>query len=100
MNNVCKSIDVSKDAMTRSKLYELLDSFLEEIDERNVVQLITDNGNNFALAGRLLTATRPHILWTSCPAHCIDLMLEDIGKIPKVKTFYTKRGDLSCRLQL
>lgn len=42
LNNFCKSIVVSKDAMTRNKLYELLDSFLEEIDERNVVPLIKD----------------------------------------------------------
>ncbi|XP_057854140.2 uncharacterized protein LOC131064126 [Cryptomeria japonica] len=27
----------------------------------------------------------PSIVWTPCAAHCIDLMLEDIGKIPWVK---------------
>ncbi|XP_059063142.1 uncharacterized protein LOC131039688 isoform X2 [Cryptomeria japonica] len=27
----------------------------------------------------------PSIVWTPCVAHCIDLMLEDIGKIPWVK---------------
>lgn len=31
-------------------------------------------------------AKRQHLFWTPCAAHCIDLMLEDIGKnIPKVK---------------
>jgi len=28
---------------------------------------------------------KPHIFWTPCAAHCIDLMLEDIGKIPRIK---------------
>ena len=28
---------------------------------------------------------RPRIFWTPCAAHCLDLMLEDIEKIPKVK---------------
>jgi len=29
---------------------------------------------------------RPHLYWTPCAAHCLDLILEDIGKnIPKVK---------------
>ena len=28
---------------------------------------------------------RPHIYWTPCAAHCLDLMLEDIGKIKKIK---------------
>ncbi|XP_057856303.2 uncharacterized protein LOC131065720 [Cryptomeria japonica] len=27
----------------------------------------------------------PSIVWTPCVAHCIDLMLEDIGKLPWVK---------------
>ena len=28
---------------------------------------------------------RPKLFWTPCAAHCIDLMLEDIGKIPTIK---------------
>ena len=35
--------------------------------------------------GKILQVTRPKIFWTPCAAHCLDLMLEDIGKIPKVK---------------
>lgn len=30
-------------------------------------------------------AERKHLYWTPCVAHCIDLMLEDIGKLPMVK---------------
>ncbi|KAK2362242.1 hypothetical protein QL285_087320 [Trifolium repens] len=80
-----KSIDATAYTKTGDKLYELLDSFVEEIGEQNVVQLVTDNGSNYVLAGKLLTAKRPHMFWTPCAAHCLDLMLEDIGKIPKVK---------------
>ena len=32
-------------------------------------------------AGRLFEVRHPTIFWTSCAAHCIDLMLEDIGKL-------------------
>ncbi|XP_057814872.1 uncharacterized protein LOC131028577 [Cryptomeria japonica] len=32
----------------------------------------------------------PSIVWTPCAAHCIDLMLEDIGKLPWVKTCVEK----------
>ena len=28
---------------------------------------------------------RHHLFWTPCAAHCLDLMLEDIGKIPTIK---------------
>lgn len=31
-----------------------------------------------------MEAKRPHLYWTSCAAHCIDLMLEDIGKMPTI----------------
>src|ERR1043165_5721355 len=35
------------------------------------------------------------MFWTPCAAHCIDLMLEDIGKIPKVKKVIQKAISLS-----
>ncbi|KAH1242001.1 hypothetical protein GmHk_07G019441 [Glycine max] len=44
---------------TGQKIFELLDSFVEEIGEKNVIQVVTDNGSNYVLA--------------------------DIEKIPKVK---------------
>ncbi|KAJ9562045.1 hypothetical protein OSB04_007205 [Centaurea solstitialis] len=46
---------------------------------------LKDYKTQWALKGAMLEATRPHLYWTPCAAHCIDLMLEDIGKIPKVK---------------
>ncbi|PNY14079.1 hypothetical protein L195_g010751, partial [Trifolium pratense] len=79
-----KSVDASAYMKTGQKLYELLDSFVEEVGESNVVQLVTDNGSNYVLAGKHLQLSRPKIFWTPCAAHCLDLMLEDIGKIPRV----------------
>ncbi|XP_050916790.1 uncharacterized protein LOC127131960 [Lathyrus oleraceus] len=79
-----KSVDASDYAKTGDKLTELLDTFVEEMGEQNVVQFITDNGSNYVAACKILTSKRPNMFWTSCAAHCIDLMLEDIGKIPKV----------------
>ena len=35
--------------------------------------------------GKLLQAKRSHLFWTPCAAHCLDLILEDIGKIARVK---------------
>ena len=37
------------------------------------------------LASKLLEEKRPHLYCTPCAAHCIDLMLEDIGKLPLIK---------------
>ncbi|XP_057982239.1 uncharacterized protein LOC131167450 [Malania oleifera] len=65
-------------------MYRLLDEMVEEIGESNVIQVVTDNASNYVVAGRLLEAKRPHLYWTPCAAHCIDLILEDIGKMPSI----------------
>ncbi|KAL5162369.1 hypothetical protein HKD37_07G019499 [Glycine soja] len=80
-----RSVDASEYMKTGQKVFELLDSFVEEIGEKNVIQVVTGNGSNYVLAAKILQVTRPKIFWTPCAAHCLDLMLEDIGKIPKVK---------------
>ncbi|KAK4271022.1 hypothetical protein QN277_019778 [Acacia crassicarpa] len=79
-----KSVDASSYVKSGPKLFELLDNFVEEIGEKNVVQVVTDNGSNYVLAGKLLQAKREHLFWTPCAAHCLDLMLEDIEKIERV----------------
>ncbi|KAL5127931.1 hypothetical protein HKD37_14G040273 [Glycine soja] len=83
-----KSVDDSDFVRIGEKLFELLDAIVEEVGEENVVQVVTDNGSNYVLAGKLLEEKRKHIYGTPCAAHCIDLMLEDIGKLPLIrKTF-------------
>ncbi|XP_019226720.1 PREDICTED: uncharacterized protein LOC109208135 [Nicotiana attenuata] len=79
-----ESIDASSFVKTGEKLCELLDRYVERVGEQNVVQVVSDNGSNFILAGQLLQTKRKHIYWTPCAAHCIDLILEDIGKLPTI----------------
>jgi hypothetical protein len=67
-----------------------------------VVQVVTDNGANFKAMGMILMDRIPYLFWTSCAAHCLDLLLEDIGKIKefhscinmakKVSRFIYKHG--------
>lgn len=67
-----RSVDASEYMKTGQKIFELLDSFVEEIEEKNVIQVVTDNGSNYVLAGKILEVTRPKIFWTPCVAHCPD----------------------------
>ncbi|RVW84750.1 hypothetical protein CK203_046693 [Vitis vinifera] len=53
----------------------------KKIGEENVVQVITDNASNYVNVGMRLMEKRSRLWWTLCAAHCIDLMLEDIGKL-------------------
>ncbi|XP_020988556.2 uncharacterized protein LOC107458126 [Arachis duranensis] len=80
-----KSIDASDYVKMGEKMFELLDGIVEEIGEQNVVQVVTDNGSNYVLAGKLLMEKRPNLFWTPCAAHCLNLMLEDIGKLPLIQ---------------
>lgn len=78
-------MDVSEVIKDANFLFKILDDMVEEVGEENVVQVVTDNASNYVKAGKLLMAKRPHLYWTPWAAHCLDLILEDIGKnIPKV----------------
>ncbi|XP_022156081.1 uncharacterized protein LOC111023053 [Momordica charantia] len=88
-------IDASSCIKTGEKIFQLLDGMVEKIGEENVVQVVTDNASNYVLAGKLLEAKRPHLYWTPCAAHCLDLILEDIGKIEQVKRCLRKAVALS-----
>ncbi|KAI3507987.1 hypothetical protein L1887_22986 [Cichorium endivia] len=86
-----KSIDVSDVSKDADLLFHVLDKMVGQVGEANVVQVVTDNASAYVKAGKLLEAKRPHLYWTPCAAHCIDLMLEDIGKqIPRVKSAIKK----------
>jgi hypothetical protein len=47
--------------------------------------VIIDNASNYVVAGRMLEEKLPMIWCTPCETHCLDLLLEDIGKIEWVK---------------
>jgi hypothetical protein len=82
-----KSVDASAYTKDAQLLCELLDGFIREIGPQYVVQVITDNAANYVVAGRMLMQRYPSLYWSPCAAHCIDLMLEDMGKLPWIKEF-------------
>ncbi|XP_050940902.1 uncharacterized protein LOC127149443 [Cucumis melo] len=86
-----ESIDASSYVKDGKKMFELLDNFVERIGEANVVQVVTDSASTNVMAGRLIEAKRPQLIWSPCAAHCIDLMLEDIYKISNIRKAL-KRG--------
>ncbi|WOL10682.1 hypothetical protein Cni_G19441 [Canna indica] len=70
---------------------EIHDSYyISKLMTENVVQVITDNGANFKRAGEIIEHDYPHIYWTPCAVHCVDLMMKDIGDIPMVKSTVKK----------
>eukprot|EP00253_Pinus_taeda_P004546 PITA_04546 len=80
-----KFVDASAHIKDARLLCELLDLFIQDVGPSNVVQVITDNTANYVATGKLLMERYPNLFWTPCVAHSIELMLEDIAKIPIVR---------------
>ena len=79
------SVDTTNILKTTDYIFSLMDKVVEEVGEKNVVQVVTDNEASFKAAGMLLMEKRKHLFWSPCAAHCIDLMLEDIGSMKQIK---------------
>ncbi|CAN6286343.1 unnamed protein product [Urochloa humidicola] len=76
-----KSVDATSIVASSDALYELLKSIIEEVGEKKVVQVITNNSEVHAAAGKKLGETFPTLFWSPCSFQCIDGMLEDFSKV-------------------
>ncbi|KAF6157895.1 hypothetical protein GIB67_015211 [Kingdonia uniflora] len=75
-----KSIDGSAHIHDAELIYKMLKDVIEEVGEKNVIQICTDNASNYVLAGEWIMA-ESKIYWMPCAAHCINLMLGDVSKM-------------------
>ena len=80
------SVDASSEIANAQMLADLLEQQVDKIGKEYVVQVVTDNGANFKAAGRILMERIPHLFWTPCAAHCLNLLLQDIGEIKEFNT--------------
>jgi hypothetical protein len=64
----------------KSKEYiaDKLRGILGEAGQKNVVQIIADNASNCKGAGLLIEAGNPHIFWTPCVVHTLNLAMKNI----------------------
>ncbi|KAK3230177.1 hypothetical protein Dsin_002058 [Dipteronia sinensis] len=92
------SKESSNEAQTTEYIYEFVLSAIKQVKAKTVVQVVTDNAANNMAAAKLLKYTMPHVFWTSCATHTINLMLESIGKLPKFKNSlpWAKLSQSSC----
>ena len=76
-----KSVDASDKVKTAQLICEMMEEVIQEVGEENAVQIVTNNAANYMATGRLFEIRNPTIFWTYYVAHCIDSMLEGIGKL-------------------
>lgn len=67
-------------------MYDLFKNTIKRIGPQNIVQVVTNNASENVKAGSMMMGIYPHIYWTLCAAHCINLMLGDIFKINPYET--------------
>lgn len=79
------SIDACANEKTDDFIVSSLEAAMKVIGVENVVHVCTHNAANYVRAGKILMEKYNHLYWTPCVAHCIDLIIKDIGMIPKFK---------------
>ena len=77
---------------TADKVFKILYTIVERIEEENIVQIIIDNTANYKAVGQLLMEKRKRLFWTSYVAHCIDLILKDFKKKLEVHQVTIAKG--------
>ena len=78
------SVDATSQSRNAEYLYKHIDHVVQEVGEKNVIQIVTDNGSNYKAACKQLVAEYPHITWQPCAAHTINLMLKEIASFDEV----------------
>eukprot|EP01018_Ginkgo_biloba_P017795 Gb_36198 [translate_table: standard] len=79
-----KAVDAMDHKKTSEFIFKILEEVVLEVGEENVVQIVTDSASNYVGAGKMIIARFKTIHWTPCAAHCMDLLLHDLGKLPWV----------------
>eukprot|EP00271_Cylindrocystis_brebissonii_P023242 TRINITY_DN953_c0_g1_i2.p1 TRINITY_DN953_c0_g1~~TRINITY_DN953_c0_g1_i2.p1 ORF type:complete len:796 (+),score=98.22 TRINITY_DN953_c0_g1_i2:906-3293(+) len=74
------TIDAGGDRKTGEWIETELKKAMANVGEENVVQVVMDNAGANRLASELLVDEFAKLHYTNCAAHCLDLLLEDIGK--------------------
>jgi len=48
------------------------------------MHMVINNTSNYVIANKLLVEEFPSIIWSPCAAHCINLILQDVGKLQSI----------------
>ena len=73
-----KSIDGTKKYKDKHFIADLLLKVIGEVGHQHVVQIITDNASVMKAAGSIVEAEYPHIFWSPCVVHTLNLALKNI----------------------
>lgn len=61
-----KSIEDSANAHTNKYIFNWVENYIKEVEEKCALQVITDNHSSNITAKNMLKESRPNIFWSSC----------------------------------
>ncbi|KAG6498179.1 hypothetical protein ZIOFF_046091 [Zingiber officinale] len=73
-----KAINCEGEYKDKTFISKLLINAINEVGHQNVVQVVTDNAPVCKVAGLLVETKYPHIFWTPCVVHTLNLALKNI----------------------
>ncbi|CAI5458566.1 unnamed protein product [Closterium sp. Yama58-4] len=73
----------------------ILRPVVEEVGPENVVEFCMNGGSNYAVAVKHLIREWPHIQDVPCATHVLDLLVEDVGKMPWANPVVDKGGEIT-----
>jgi len=72
------SVNAEGEVKNQHYVAEKLEDCIKEVGAQNVIQIITDNAFACKAAGVIVESRYPHIFWTSCVVHTLNLTLKNI----------------------
>jgi hypothetical protein len=77
-----KAVDTGGETKDIVYIARQLIDCIREVGADSVIQVVIDNAVVCKATGRLVEQEFSWIKWTPCTPHCLDLLLEDVGKLP------------------
>ena len=73
-----KAVNCAGEVKDKHFIAKLMQEVIDEVGHQNVVQVVTDNAANCKAAGEIIEGRYPHIYWTPCVVHTLNLALKNI----------------------
>ncbi|KAI3984976.1 hypothetical protein MKX01_004744, partial [Papaver californicum] len=90
-----KAFDAPQISESPLALLDLFDTVVQDVGPKNIVSFVTDTTPNFKAAAKMLFDRYKTFFWSACDVQCIDLMLEELGKMENIKDIFVKAKRIS-----
>ncbi|WOK92329.1 hypothetical protein Cni_G01020 [Canna indica] len=81
-----KAVNCEDEMKDKYFIANLMKEVIDEVGHEHVVQVITDDAKNCKGAGEIIEGIFPHIYWTPCVVHTLNLSLKNICAAKNVES--------------